>query len=179
MSHARRLDARRCPGKRRNRKTGTAARKPRRAAAAMLRSSAKRSRNRGCGQQIRGEKLAPSALLLTSIDAISGQIGFEIYGPGKVNKNRAGGRAGKQGGHQALRGRGGKSVARSDRHRLRVRGLQLIAFHLYDTAHDVKVGMVENNGSVAVAVGLGRSELRRLGFWNILRRRSGSGRMNF
>src|SRR5437667_232491 len=37
--------------------------------------------NRRCGQQIRGEKLAPSALLLTSIDAISGQIGFKIYGP--------------------------------------------------------------------------------------------------
>src|SRR5437879_13700989 len=55
----------------------------------------RRITNRGRGQQILGEKLAPTALLLTSIDAISGQIGFKIDGPGEVNNNRATGRARK------------------------------------------------------------------------------------
>src|ERR1700687_395366 len=70
---------------------------------------------RGRGQQFRGQKLAPCALLLTSIDAISGQIGFKIYGPREVNKNRARCRAGKQGGDKTLRSSGGKDILRTGR----------------------------------------------------------------
>src|SRR5260370_28007420 len=99
------------------------------------------------------KKLAPCALLLTPIDVVPGQVGFKINGPGEVNNKRAWSRTGKHGGHEALRGRRRKRVARSDCYRLRVRRFQLVAFNLNNTAHDINIGMVENKGSVAKTFG--------------------------
>jgi len=62
---------------------------------------------------IPGSEAGPLCFLLTSIDAISSQIGFKTYGPGEVNKNRARCRAGKQGGDKALRSGGWKGIVRA------------------------------------------------------------------
>src|SRR5437660_2197634 len=284
MSQPIRLEARRCPGKRRNRKMGTAARKPRIAAATILRSSAsvpemardwqspamlrkpksgkhqrklrcesshcgkcgtndnqadedeptwsaglprskqsfnpvlrrwlrdvdddccagralisravpgghsvplamaglhRRITNRGRGQQIRGEGLAPRTLLLASIDAVAEEVGFKIDAPGKINNNRARSGAQKHGSDQSLRCGGRKSVARRDRHWLRVRGFQFVAVNPDNAAYCVDVGVIENDGSVAVTVGFRETERRGACFRftrrKFLRWRRGNFRMN-
>src|SRR5215469_6853945 len=103
-------------------------------------------------QQIRCDKLAPRAFLLTSIDAITGEIVFEIDGPGKVNDESGRSLPGKHCGDDVLRRGGRKRVERGDDDWLGVVGLNFVSIHGNDAANDVNVGLAEFKLRIAVAV---------------------------
>ncbi len=103
-------------------------------------------------QKIRGQQLAPSALLLTPIDAITSQIVFQIDGPGEVDLERARRSAREDSGDEVLRGGGRENVAGSDNDGNRVTGFERIVLRDDDAADGVDIGLAKIEGSVAIAV---------------------------
>src|SRR5205814_6876356 len=83
--------------------------------------------------------LACYAFLLTSIDAITGEIGFQIDGPRQVHDERGRSRPGQHGGNEVLRRSRRKSVKGRDGDGLGVVGLDFISIHGNNAADDVNV----------------------------------------
>src|ERR1700726_3699620 len=79
-------------------------------------------------QQIGSKKLARRAFLFTPIDAITGQVGFKIDGPGQVDFGRLGRAPYNDSGDNPLRDRRRKDVAWGDYRRIGVAGFDRIAY---------------------------------------------------
>src|SRR6516225_1764242 len=102
-------------------------------------------------QQLCLKGLPEFSLPLRTIDAITGQIGFEVYGPGQVHQPAAV-RARQHRGDHVLRGCGGESVFRSDDRGYRIVGLDGLAVSRDHAAHQIHVGLPKIKQPVVVGV---------------------------